>query len=55
MNLRVKCDWLHCAHGMAPAATEGDGCYAGDVTDPECPKFVTDEQWEEREQSRKEE
>jgi hypothetical protein len=48
MDERVKCPYQKCAHGMAVAHTEGEGCYAGDPTDEHCKGFVTDEEWEKR-------
>jgi hypothetical protein len=45
MKESVKCDWKLCCHGLAVASTEGEGCYAGDVTNPACVEFMSDEEW----------
>jgi hypothetical protein len=46
MKESVRCPWRECCHGMAVASTEGEGCYAGDVTNPECGEFMSDEEWD---------
>lgn len=42
---RKKCPWLYCAYGMGVAAH--GSCYAGgNPNDPLCEKFISDEEWE---------
>ena len=55
MRDNVRCDWVHCAHGYCPAGTERDRCYAGDPTNPNCPGFITDSDWEKKIEERKKE
>ncbi len=55
MKESVRCPWRECCHGMSVAASEGEGCYAGDVEDPLCQTFISSESWEKwiEEQQRK--
>jgi len=46
MKESVRCNWKHCAHSMAVAHSEGEGCYAGDPTDEHCKGFITYEEFE---------
>jgi len=41
----VKCNWLKCAGGMGLA---GNGCcsFRGDFKSENCPKFITDDDYE---------
>lgn len=40
----IKCNYIDCAHGMGQA---GMGKCPGDWDDPDCKKFITDEEYEE--------
>jgi hypothetical protein len=42
--MTILCPYIECAHGMDAAAKEGEGCYAGDPQDPECPGLITEEE-----------
>ena len=46
-NDTVKCNWLTCAGGCGLA---GNGCcsFRGDFRNENCPKFITDEEYEKR-------
>ncbi len=46
MKENVRCLWRTCAHGMSVASSEGEGCYAGDVTKADCDQYTTEEEWE---------
>jgi hypothetical protein len=50
---KIKCPYIECAHGMDAVAKEGKSCYAGDPQNPECPGFITEEEWEESKWKRK--
>lgn len=41
----VKCGWLECAGGMGLAGN-GSCSFRGDFTNPNCPNFITDEDYE---------
>ena len=41
----IKCDYLNCAHGLGQA---GIGRCPGDWSDPDCPEFITEEDFLER-------
>ena len=42
-----KCPWRECAHGMGVAAY--GSCYAGgNPQEPLCQKFISDEEWEKK-------
>jgi hypothetical protein len=41
----VKCNWLRCAGGEGLAGN-GCCCFQGDFTNPDCPKFITDDDYE---------
>jgi hypothetical protein len=48
----VKCNWKHCAGGMGLAG-HGRCSFRGDWGDSNCPKFITEDDYEKQEGERR--